>query len=250
MGWENDFQTVITLPTGATTGERIVIDGTNGTITAYYADDNIAWVGEVEGVNGLLSFSDDDPSTVQSSGLVNGAVLLSTGDLRLFTVPTFGITMFGPTDGSGSFFCADAAGNTGALVIAPTNTAFTLAAAFPGQLTWQTPALGAGWQFTSIRGALPLRYRIDAEDNLVIKGSVSCTTTTPAGTVFSVVAPYLPIGVYGLQQGLMMKQAAAGTGFVIGHGFISAGAVQQNGFTFTVGDILSFDFTWPLGHIA
>jgi hypothetical protein len=35
MGWENDYQTIIVLPTGATTGERIVIDGTTGTIQIY-----------------------------------------------------------------------------------------------------------------------------------------------------------------------------------------------------------------------
>lgn len=116
--------------------------------------------------------------------------------------------------------------------------------------SWQTPTLGAGWQFTGIRGALPLRYRIDAEDNLVVKGSVSCTSTTPATGVFTVVAPYAPTGDYVLQQGLVLKQNSSGLGFAFGHGFINSGVVSQNGLTFTLGDIVSFDFSWPLGNIA
>jgi hypothetical protein len=115
---------------------------------------------------------------------------------------------------------------------------------------WQTPVLGAGWSAANIRGALPLQYRIDAEDNLVVKGSVSVTSTTPATGVFTVVAPYAPTGDYALQEGLILKQNSSGLGFAFGHGFINSGVVSQNGLTFTLGDIVSFDFSWPLGNIA
>lgn len=123
-------------------------------------------------------------------------------------------------------------------------------ALYRGDLSgWQTPSLGAGWSAGSIRSSLPLRYKIDGEDNLIVKGSVSCTTTTPAAVMFSVVAPYLPAGSYSLQQGVAIKQSAAGGSFAFGHGFITAGAVEVNGFTFTSGDIVSLDFSWPLGNL-
>jgi hypothetical protein len=123
-------------------------------------------------------------------------------------------------------------------------------ALYRGDLSgWQTPSLGTGWAAGSIRSALPLRYMIDGQDNLVIKGSVSCTSTTPASTIFSVAAPYIPTGSYNIQQGVILKQSSAGGSFAFGHGFISAGAVGQNGLTFTSGDIVSLDFTWPLGNL-
>lgn len=35
MGWGSDYQVIITLPTGATSGQRIVLDGTTGLIEVY-----------------------------------------------------------------------------------------------------------------------------------------------------------------------------------------------------------------------
>lgn len=233
----------------AQSGARIVIDGPSNTLSAYFADGNLAWRGQTGAVlNGFFSFSDDLPATVQSSALLDGLLYLALGDLRLPNVPTFSIAMFA-SDGSATLNCANAANVGGSLLVAPTNTTFSRAAISGSVETWQTPALGAGWSAANIRSAMPLQYRIDAEDNLIVKGSVSCTSTTPAGTVFSVAAPYLPTGIYALQQGVMLKQSSAGAAFAFGHGFISAGAVGLNGFTFVVGDIVTFDFTWPIGHL-
>lgn len=239
-----------TMETSAGTGARIVIDGPSNTLSAYYDDGNIAWLGQTEDANGLFSFSDDDSATVQSSALLNGALFLSAGDLRLENVPNFAVNMYDTTTGAASFSCNDATGEGGSVAIDTTNASFGMAALFPSNEEWVTPTLGSGWSFSNIRSSLPLRYRIDSEDNLIIKGSVSCTTTTPATTIFSVVAPYLPKGAFSLQQVVIFKQSSAGTGYAFGHGFITAGAVEQNGLTFASGDIVSFDASWPLGNLA
>lgn len=41
MGWDNSFQTIIILPSGATTGARIVLDGESGTELIYDADNEL-----------------------------------------------------------------------------------------------------------------------------------------------------------------------------------------------------------------
>lgn len=271
----------------AQTGSRIVLDGPSGTFKVY---DSAGDLGSYIGPGGgggpvILSF---EVGGSEFSAMWNGSCLVGLGDpvgdfnaLRnagglkelgdggVFVENT--ITAALPVEASmylqGGTLLAGAPGtaglpriyltsNIGQGAAGPADTIVSSAIIKADQsdpltpLTWQTPSLGAGWQFTSIRGALPLRYRIDAEDNLIIKGSVSCTTTTPATAVFPVVAPYLPIGAYALQQDLIMKQSAAGAAFTFGHGFITGGNVEQNGLTFTVGDIISYDVSWPLGNLT
>lgn len=231
------------------TGARIVM-GPSNTLTAYYPDGRVAWTGQASDnsdFSGLFNFTDG--SAPLTAAMLLGQLLVSIGDPRSGPVPQFTVGI-NDTDGSGILQAFNAAGNGGGMVIAPTNATFDNAAIFPQDQVWETPALGSGWAFANIRGALPLRYRIDAEDNLIIKGSVSCTTTTPATAVFPIVAPYLPIGAYALQQDLIMKQSAAGGAFTFGHGFITGGNVEQNGLTFTVGDIISYDVSWPLGNLT
>lgn len=41
MGWDNSFQTIIVLPTGATSGSRIVLDGQSGIILVYDQFNNL-----------------------------------------------------------------------------------------------------------------------------------------------------------------------------------------------------------------
>lgn len=72
MGWSNSqFDGTLTIPTGATTGERIVIDGETGTITVYDASNRV--VAEIDGSVGFLT---------QSAG-GNTAQLSPTGAVRV-----------------------------------------------------------------------------------------------------------------------------------------------------------------------
>lgn len=64
--------------------------------------------------------------------------------------------------------------------------------------TWQNVAnggivLGAGWASNTVTGgAQDLEYRLDVEDNLVITGTLHTTSATPAATIFTLAAPYVP----------------------------------------------------------
>ena len=58
--WSNNqFTGTLVIPTGATTGARIVIDGTNGTITGYNAANNVAFVIETDPSAGFHLIADD-----------------------------------------------------------------------------------------------------------------------------------------------------------------------------------------------
>lgn len=50
MGWAQDLVGTLIVPTGATTGQRIVIDGTTGTITGYDAGNNVIFQLNVDGI--------------------------------------------------------------------------------------------------------------------------------------------------------------------------------------------------------
>lgn len=64
---------------------------------------------------------------------------------------------------------------------------------FGSALQWQTPSLGTGWAAGPSGGSYrSLKYRLDAENNLVISGTVHTTSTTPASTIFTLSAGYIP----------------------------------------------------------
>lgn len=64
MGWDNSFQSIITLPSGATTGARIVLDGAGDRILVYDTDNNlIASIAPTQGI--------DDQGTPYLEGIVD-----------------------------------------------------------------------------------------------------------------------------------------------------------------------------------
>lgn len=72
MGWDNSFQTSLTLPTGATSGERIVIDGQAGTITVYAADDQVSVLISDDGT--ITSYGTDPQSGLRTVAIMqNGS---------------------------------------------------------------------------------------------------------------------------------------------------------------------------------
>lgn len=60
--------------------------------------------------------------------------------------------------------------------------------------TWQSPVYGSGWAANQATGITvqKIRYRIDAQDNLVILGAAHTTSATPAATLFTLPAAYAP----------------------------------------------------------
>lgn len=99
MGWENDFLTSLTLPTGATSGARIVLDGTTDTELVYDASGNL--IASIAATSGTDGFGNSYPAGISSSGglISNSIFLLYNGS------PAFGNLRFSiaANDGSDSF---------------------------------------------------------------------------------------------------------------------------------------------------
>lgn len=76
--------------------------------------------------------------------------------------------------------------------------------------TWQTPSLGTGWASGPSGGSFRgLRYRIDAEDNLILSGVVHTTSATPSATLFTLPAGYRPAA--GERPGITFNKAGTYT---------------------------------------
>lgn len=218
-------------------------------VTGYFADGRIAWqatAGNADSPSAVTSYSDDP--TPAAASLLNGSLVIAyAGDLENFTSTA---ELYAESaSGTLAINCTDASGNTGSLGVF--NMPNGRAAVQPVAETPQTPTLGSGWTTAaaSIRNATPLRFWVDSQDNLNIRGSVATTSTTPAGTIFALPTGYEPLSGWNLQQDLTMQQSSAGSYKGAGHLFLSSANVEVNGFTFASGDILTFNSTFPLGNV-
>jgi hypothetical protein len=96
MGWDNSFQTIIVLPTGATSGSRIVLDGESGLILIYDADNNL-----------IASISPDDTTDAAGNTILQGItdyvgseyVQMDVGNLYLGVLPDPANPAFVPVPG-------------------------------------------------------------------------------------------------------------------------------------------------------
>lgn len=97
MGWDNSFQTIITLPSGATVGARIVLDGTLGVILVYDQDNEL--VDSIAPEDGV-----DPQGTDYYRGITNYAgdeyVQMGIGNLFLGVRPDPNDPTFDPQPGS------------------------------------------------------------------------------------------------------------------------------------------------------
>lgn len=121
--------------------------------------------------------------------------------------------------------------------------------------TWQIPAYTTSWAgATTIAGigpVLPLRYRVDAEDNLILSGAMTVTGAGASITPTAFSSEYFNASV---QSPFTLMEHQAGGANIVGVGYISttgnlhvdAGA----GFTRNVGDTFLFDASVPIGNIA
>lgn len=82
MGWTNDqFDGTLTIPTGATSGQRIVIDGTTGTITGYDSTDTVTFT--ITPTGGFSTFLPADPPDPARSAQLTAAELKLAVDAGL-----------------------------------------------------------------------------------------------------------------------------------------------------------------------
>jgi hypothetical protein len=113
---------------------------------------------------------------------------------------------------------------------------------------WQNPTLGSNWSTSSIRSGRPLQYRLDALDNVVLTGSVNCTSTTPSQPIFTLPAPYAPNSN---QVFLVHHQTSGGSLVNVCTGFVTTGGAVElfSTGTITSGDIFTLNATLPVGNI-
>lgn len=220
--WTNNSITSLTIPTGATTGERIVIDGTTGLISVYNQFGNL--VDQIGGANGaIISFTTGHTTDI---ALQEGALLLGhadagfagAGSISGRLLPGGSIELDTGTgdsahlDGAVALLLAGQDSQTTGSTTTPQLQLADVDASSPvdvlisGSLigtslsgtpnTWQTPVYGTGWAGDSAVGGVlqPLQYRLDAQNNLIFDGVMHTTSATPAAVAFTLPAGYRPLG--------------------------------------------------------
>lgn len=210
--WSNTAVTTLVIPTGATTGARVVIDGTTGFISVYNAANQL--VDTIGGSSGAI--------TVQSPGaeiieLVNGQLEFGTGDIQTqfpSVVTSTGIGQLTLRSGSNAGLplnfqaqlalnqAVNPGGRASAVLSEKASAAPTdllvggaaIAATNAGAAyTWQTPSYAANWSgttsFAGLGGGEGLRFRRMVEDDVWLYGLA--TSAAGAGTtVFTLPAGY------------------------------------------------------------
>lgn len=221
-GWSNTFQSSLTIPTGATSGARIVLDGVTGLISVYNASDQLVDTiggafGEIisyavaltqdiamrEGrlLLGTASTDFTNSGKIYGDVLSGGSMVLDTGTGG--TVPPLddALSMFlraGQTNrttgnaASPHVVIGDDALNSAADLWI---TGSIIAADIPTQSrqTWQTPSYNAGWAGGDVAGTFrPMQYRFDPMNNLYLSGAFHTTSATPSTFAFVLPAAYRP----------------------------------------------------------
>lgn len=272
--WSNTSTTTLVIPTGATTGARVVIDGTTGFISVYNAANQL--VDTIGGPDGAI--------TVQTPGsqqleLVGGQIEFGTGDITTQFPALISSTDVGQltlTSGSNAGLPLNfqaqlelnQAVNPGGR---PTAVLSEKAAAAPTDLlvggaviaatnagvahTWHTvgetgePGYGANWSATTSFAGLGagegLRFRRTAEDDTWLYGLA--TTAAGAGTtVFTLTAGYYSTlhTTYGT-----VSRNRAGTVAPVGVAIATSGAVLLSAAP-AAGDEYMFNFRIPVENIS
>lgn len=227
MGWSDEFLTVITLPSGATTGARIVVDGESDRILIYDAAGNLAAsIAATDGtdpagnhyVSGVAVYNETSglfsqlASGFQQFGQIVGGVPDKLNASQLTPGPeSFGITSpdASALGADAKLFTSFVSGNTGVPVPSgnePVLKLSSLSASSVASLelsgavvkvdslglryTWQAPAMGSGWVTgPGIAGSYPpLQYHLLPLDMVHVFGTFHANTTTP-GTILGTGLP-------------------------------------------------------------
>lgn len=274
MQFQGQYQRSLTIPTGATSGARIVIDGNAGTISVYNASNQlVTLIGGSDGsltVFGSTVFAKLVSGAIQLGQIVNGApdtanagqmlaVSGAPGDLIIESAVDPGIPsndrasigLFGGAQnqktgstGNPTIQVFDTAGNSDVDI----NLSGTVIQNqdVPIPYSWTEPPLNAGWDTAAIRSGRPFQVRRDAQNNVVLTGSLDTTSTTPANPICNVGFTFSSN-----QSFVVVHQNSGGSlvnmcvGFVTTTGqleIFSAGSIA-------VGDIFTFNATLPIGTI-
>jgi hypothetical protein len=271
--WSNTYQSSLTIPTGATTGARIVIDGVTGLISVYNSSnllvdtiggsfgDIISYATgltlDVALSEGSIEFGTSSSGFTGAGSLTGdllsgGGLLLSTGtgdathDDALELVFRAGDT--GQTTGSSTapkVIVGDAALSSAADVWV-TGSVIAADVATQSAETWHAPSFGANWANGPSGGTVQLvQYRRDCQDNLVIVGTCHTTSAAPAATLFTLPAGYRPT----IEQRLPTVINTAGTITIRLMQILSSGAVQVFPALAAANVDVAFSVAVPLGHL-
>lgn len=274
------------IPTGATSGQRIVFNESgSGTIRVY--DSSNTLVAEIGGNDGRIlsilasanSFAELLNGAVYLGGLsggapdlTNSATLSSTVDSGAGTALTSLFSAKTATKTQSAIqrwypgTAASGVGSANAPVaefgIGDGSTAMTVkvggtvvAADLNGSnYTWQTPTYLTGWAaatlFTGVSPVEPLRYRKTAEDETWLYGAFT-TDATGTANVFTMTSGYYDTTV---QSGFPVMEKQAAGPFQVGFGYIStAGNFHIDlgaNFTRNAGDRYYVNAKIPIGNLA
>jgi hypothetical protein len=168
-------------------------------------------VGALSG--GVGSAPDTADATVVTTGGNTGVTSFIgsvQGGTSFTDPPEFQLNAGQPSKGTGSGLnpfirVIDTAGSSDVDVLV--SGSVIKAADLGGAATWQTPTYNAGWAAGDVGGILrPLQFRLDAENNLQIAGTMHTTSNTPSTFAFVLPTAYRPttnqrVGTSGLNTG-------------------------------------------------
>lgn len=220
MQFPNPYYVTFVIPTGATAGARIVLNGTTGQIEIYNSSNQLVTtlggpVGAITNIDpstglqvqlalGALQFPVSRAMVSQDTGtnalLLESGVPFPAGINRRAIAQLLQGTTSGITGGA----------NTPRVKFLPEAGALAEDLYLPGTLlysdtsgvatTWQIPVMSGGYALGSSASALyqNLQYRFDAFDNVVIEGACHATSAQAAGAhgLFSLPVAYRPTKIH------------------------------------------------------
>lgn len=265
--WSNTAVTTLVIPTGATTGARVVIDGTTGFITVYNAANQA--VDTIGGPNGDITSTDGTSNITLASGeilfgntanTVAGVIqvlidsLFITGPASA-AFPVASQLFFGDGTGSATGTTSPAvhvrSGTGGAADLIVQGT--VLHATAGGTVaSWQVPTPSAGFALGSAASAnyQNMQFRLDAENNLMVCGTMQATAPGAAGayTLFVLPAAYRPLKIQAA-TGVHVSNVDVTKAVLRVNVDLSGSVGIYTTAAVAVGDGFYFSVTVPLGNI-
>lgn len=212
--------TTFVIPTGATTGARIVFDGTTGLILVYNSSNVL--VDSIGGPAGDIIQSGTSRSVGIQNGFltfftpgtdVNGLIFAgSPGSLTLESgrsAPTKSVVFLELNEGpqaivgpTGTEPYAQFYDNTGSSVVSVLVSGAVVATTINGgRETWHVPGAVANWVPGSSAGGgvyQNIQYRHDSENNVIVQGAIHATAAFAAGnrSILTLPVGYRPAKVF------------------------------------------------------
>lgn len=274
--------TSFTIPTGATTGQRITFNEFgDGTIRIYNTTGVLVdiiggplgaiinlsvpgsgFVGSVQMVNGQLVFGDQSGGTTGAGSMggdlaAGGSLFIDSG-VSVTKTDACDFTIRAGTDNQ-----TTGSPNTPRVILQDIDGTSDVDLFLSGSIiqtskngipfTWQVPVLSGSFALGSAFLATyqNLQYRFDAQDNLALAGAFNSTAAQAAGkyTLFTLPAVYRPARSY-RTTGVQMTSADAWV-TAVAFDVLTTGAVQfVTPSAISIGDSFYIDTWVPLGDIS